>query len=52
MREETFARVLQKYVREEHKLDLASGFTSVLVNGVAVIADGRATGARPGRALR
>ncbi len=98
----TFARVLQKYVREERVLDLptavykmsgmpaaqlrlsdrgriaqglkadlvafdaehlkdessfedpqhlASGFVHVLVNGVAVIADGRTTGARPGRAL-
>jgi N-acyl-D-amino-acid deacylase len=98
----TFARVLQKYVREDRCLDLpsaihkmsgmpasqlrladrgriakglkadlvvfdaarvkdessfddpqrlATGFAHVLVNGVAVIADGRATGARPGRAL-
>jgi len=98
----TFARVLQKYVREERVLDLptavhkmsgmpagqlrladrgriaqglkadlvvfdaahvkdessfedphhlASGFAHVLVNGVPVIADGRATGERPGRAL-
>ena len=98
----TFARVLQKYVREEHVLELpsaihkmsgmpagqlrladrgrmakglkadlvvfdaarvrdessfddpqrlASGFAHVLVNGTPVIADGRATGARPGRAL-
>jgi N-acyl-D-amino-acid deacylase len=99
----TFARVLQKYVREERKLDLptaihkmsgmpaaqlrladrgrvaeglradlvvfdaatvedhssfdepqklASGFAHVLVNGSAVISGGRATGERPGRALR
>jgi N-acyl-D-amino-acid deacylase len=98
----TFARVLQKYVREERLLDLptavhkmsgmpagqlrlpdrgriaqgckadlvvfdaarvkdessfedphhlASGFTHVLVNGVAVISGGRATGERPGRVL-
>jgi len=98
----TFARVLQKYVREERVLDLrtavhkmsgmpaaqlrladrgriarglkadlvlfdaarvkdessfedphhlASGFAHVLVNGVAVIADGQSTGERPGRAL-
>jgi N-acyl-D-amino-acid deacylase len=98
----TFARVLQKYVREERVLDLptavhkmsgmpagqlrladrgriaqglkadlvvfdaahvkdessfedphhlASGFAHVLVNGEAVIADGKSTGARPGRAL-
>jgi N-acyl-D-amino-acid deacylase len=31
---------------------LASGMQWVLVNGVAVIADGKATGARPGRVLR
>jgi N-acyl-D-amino-acid deacylase len=31
---------------------LAAGFTHVLVNGVAVIQDGRTTGARPGRVLR
>jgi N-acyl-D-aspartate/D-glutamate deacylase len=31
---------------------LASGFAHVFVNGVRVIADGRATGERPGRALR
>jgi len=43
-------------VREEstfadpHKL--ATGFTHVWVNGVRVLADGRSTGARPGRALR
>lgn len=99
----TFARVLQKYVREERVLELpaavhkmsgmpaaqlrladrgriergckadlvlfdpelvrdessfedpqrlASGFAHVLVNGTAVIRDGRPTGERPGRALR
>jgi N-acyl-D-amino-acid deacylase len=42
-------------VKDESSFDdpqrLASGFTHVLVNGVAVIADGRATLARPGRVL-
>jgi N-acyl-D-aspartate/D-glutamate deacylase len=31
---------------------LASGFRHVWVNGARVLADGRSTGARPGRALR
>lgn len=43
-------------VREESSFAtpqrLASGFTHVFVDGQAVIADSRATGARPGRALR
>ena len=43
-------------VREEASFDepqrLASGFTHVIVNGIGVIMDARATGARPGRALR
>jgi N-acyl-D-amino-acid deacylase len=30
----------------------ATGFTHVLVNGIAVIHDGQTTGARPGRVLR
>ena len=30
----------------------SSGFSHVLVNGVAVLKDGVATGERPGRALR
>jgi len=42
-------------VKDESSFDapqkLASGFAHVLVNGVPVIADGRATGERPGRAL-
>ena len=42
-------------VQDESSFDdpqrLASGFAHVLVNGTPVIADGRATGARPGRAL-
>ena len=43
-------------VREEASFEdphrLASGFLHVFVNGVAVIRNGSATGARPGRALR
>jgi N-acyl-D-amino-acid deacylase len=43
-------------VREEASFEdphrLASGFAHVFVNGVAVIRNGSATGARPGRALR
>jgi N-acyl-D-amino-acid deacylase len=42
-------------VKEEASFEdphhLASGFAHVLVNGVAVIADGKATGARPGSVL-
>ena len=43
-------------VREESTFEdphrLASGFAHVWVNGARVLADGKATGARPGRALR
>ncbi len=43
-------------VREEASFEqpqrLASGFVHVLVNGEAVLQDGRATGARPGSVLR
>jgi len=43
------------HVKDESSFEdphhLASGFAHVLVNGVPVIADGRATGERPGRAL-
>jgi N-acyl-D-aspartate/D-glutamate deacylase len=35
----------------ERPHQLAAGFTHVLVNGVAVIEDGRTTGARPGKVL-
>jgi len=60
----TYPRILGRYVRDERALSiedratyeqprqLATGVRDVFVNGVAVIQDGRHTGAKPGRALR
>jgi N-acyl-D-amino-acid deacylase len=36
----------------EQPQQLATGITHVFVNGVAVVTDGKPTGALPGRALR